>query len=236
MAGSSAFEFGRASYRAGLMTRGQMARSVFENVRFRLVGSTDARTTALQDQIGDSLRGARQRDLHRLAPDILSGLLPRLYPQMLAEAWAHQDAGRPVYICTAASSEIAVLLATILDFDGAIGTVPEVVDGYYTGRIVPPFTYREGKAEAMRTLAEREGLSLEESYAYSDSESDLPMLRAVGNPVAVNPDRPLAKIARDEGWQVMTFETIGRRLVLGGAIAVTALVGGVGAMVSRRAP
>ena len=234
MAGSSAFEFGRASYRAGLMTRGQMARSAFENVRFRLVGSTDARTTALQDQIGDSLRGVRQRDLHRLAPDVLAGLLPRLYPQMLSEAWAHQDAGRPVYICTAASSEIAEILATILSFDGAIGTVPEVVDGHYTGNILQPFTYREGKAEAMRTLAEREGISLADSYAYSDSESDLPMLRAVGHPVAVNPDKELSRIAKEEGWQVMTFETIGRRLVLGGAIGTTALVGGVGAIVKRK--
>lgn len=234
MAGSSAFEFGRASYRAGLMSRGQMARSIFENIRFRLVGSTDERTTALQDQIGDSLRGARQRDLHRLAPDVLAGLLPRLYPQMLSEAWAHQDAGRPVYICTAASSEIAGILAGILSFDGAIGTVPEVVDGHYTGRIVPPFTYREGKAEAMRTLAATEGIDLAKSYAYSDSESDMPMLRAVGHPVAVNPDRQLARVAAEEGWQVMRFETIGRRLVLGGAIATTALAGGVGALLARR--
>ena len=234
MAGSSAFEFGRASYKAGLMTRGQMLKAGFENARFRLVGSTDSRTDALQEQMGVALRGVNQRALHRLAPDVLAGLLPRLYPQMLAEAWAHQDAGRPVYICTAASSEIAEILANILSFDGAIGTVPEVVDGHYTGRIVQPFTYREGKAEAMRTLAEREGIDLAESYGYSDSESDLPMLRAVGHPVAVNPDRELARVAKEEGWQVMTFETIGRRLALGGAIGLTAMVGGVGSLVARR--
>ena len=234
MAGSSAFEFGRASYKAGLMTRGQMLKAGFENARFRLVGSTDSRTDALQEQMGVALRGVNQRALHRLAPDVLAGLLPRLYPQMLAEAWAHQDAGRPVYICTAASSEIAEILANILSFDGAIGTVPEVVGGHYTGRIVQPFTYREGKAEAMRTLAEREGIDLAESYGYSDSESDLPMLRAVGHPVAVNPDRELARVAKEEGWQVMTFETIGRRLALGGAIGITALVGGVGSVIARR--
>jgi len=112
--------------------------------------------------------------------------------------------------------------------------VPEVVDGHYTGRIVQPFTYREGKAEAMRTLAEREGIDLAASYGYSDSESDLPMLRAVGHPVAVNPDRELARVAEQEGWQVMTFETIGRRLALGGAIGITALVGGVGSVIARR--
>jgi hypothetical protein len=73
MAGSSAFEFGRASYRAGLMTRGQMARSAFENVRFRLVGSTDARTNALQDQIGVMplcriCLARAQKSLRRLLP------------------------------------------------------------------------------------------------------------------------------------------------------------------------
>ena len=70
---------------------------------------------------------------------------------------------------------------------------------------------------AMRELAEREGIDLAESYAYSDSESDLPMLRAVGHPVAVNPDGELARVAREEGWDVMRFERLGRRLkMLGG--------------------
>jgi HAD superfamily hydrolase (TIGR01490 family) len=234
MAGSSAFEFGRAAYRAGLLSRRQMANSAFENLRFRLVGSTDGRTDQLRERMGGLLEGVNQRDVHRLAPDILTGLLPRLYPQMLEEAWGHQDAGRPIYICTAASSEVAELLATILGFDGGIGTVPEVAHGQYTGGTIGPFTYREGKAEAIRALATSEGIDLSASYAYSDSESDLPMLRAVGHPVAVNPDRTLAKIAAEEGWQVKRFETIGRRLILGGVIATTALAGGIGAMVTRR--
>jgi phosphoserine phosphatase len=166
---------------------------------------------------------------------VLAGILPRVYPQMLEVAYAHQDAGRPVYICTAASQEVADLLAHVLTFDGGIGTVSEVADGVYTGRPGGPFTYREGKAEAIRALAEREGFELSESYAYSDSESDLPMLRAVGHPVAVNPDGPLARVAREEGWDVMRFETLGRRLKLAGAALTAVAVGGVGrALVARR--
>ena len=80
-------------------------------------------------------------------------------------------------------------MAIVLTFDGAVGSVSEVVDGHYTGRAGGPFTYREGKAQAIRELAEREGIDLAASWAYSDSESDLPMLRAVGHPVAVNPGR-----------------------------------------------
>jgi hypothetical protein len=80
----------------------------------------------------------------------------------------------------------------------------------------------------MEEFAAAHAIELADSYAYSDSLSDLPMLRAVGNPVAVNPDPPLAQIARAEGWQVMRFERLGRRLV---ALAVTLLatVAGFGA-------
>ena len=71
-----------------------------------------------------------------------------------------------------------------------------------------PFTYREGKARALRELAAAEGIDLAASWAYSDSESDLPMLRLVGNPVAVNPDTELGRIARAEGWEVLRLSLI----------------------------
>ncbi len=89
--------------------------------------------------------------------------------------------GVPVYILTAASQEMADLLAHVLAFDGGLGSRSEIVDGRYTGRPAGPFNYREGKVVSMRELAEREGIDLGASYAYSDSESDLPMLRAVGH-------------------------------------------------------
>jgi phosphoserine phosphatase len=176
----------------------------------------------------------RVRDLQRLAPDVLAGVLPRVYPQMLEIAYRHQDAGRPVYICTAASQEIADLMAVVLTFDGAVGSVAEVVDGTYTGRAGGPFTYREGKAQAIRDLAERKGIDLADSWGYSDSESDLPMLRAVGHPVAVNPDRELAQIARDEGWEILRFEKLGRRLRVAFAAALAAGLGGAGSIVVSR--
>ncbi len=95
--------------------------------------------------------------------------------------------------------------------------------------------YGEGKVEAMRRYAADHDIDLAESFAYSDSASDLPMLRAVGNPVVVNPDTDLAKVARQEGWRVMRFEKLGRRLaILGGTIAA-AVAGGIGSvLVSRR--
>src|SRR5437588_217362 len=139
MAGSSAFEFARAAARAGLMSRRELAGDALANLAFRLKGSTDASTDAVRERIGQALAGVRQRDLLRLGPDMLAGILPRVYPQMLRTAYEHQDAGRRVYICTAASAELADVLAGVLRFDGAVGTRPEVVDGIYTGRIDGPF-------------------------------------------------------------------------------------------------
>jgi HAD superfamily hydrolase (TIGR01490 family) len=234
MAGSSAFEFARASYRAGLLSRRDLAAGAWANLRFRLQGSTDAGTQALRDRILRDVRGVRVRDLERLAPDVLAGVLPRVYPQMLRVAYEHQDAGRGVFICTAASQGMAEMLAGVLGFDGAIGARYEAVDGVYTGRPGGPFTYRDGKAQAIRELAVAEGIELADSWAYSDSESDLPMLRAVGHPVAVNPDATLAQVAREEGWEVMRFETLGRRLKLVGAALTAAAVGSAGSLVVSR--
>jgi phosphoserine phosphatase len=158
-------------------------------------------------------------------------VLPRLYPQMLARAYAHQDAGVPVYILTAASQEMANLLAHVLAFDGGIGSRSEIVDGRYTGRPAGPFNYREGKVLSMREVAERDGIDLSASYAYSDSESDVPMLRAVRHAVVVNPDPDLRRIAVAEGWEVLDLDRLGRRLKLLGAMGAAALLGGVGRVV-----
>jgi HAD superfamily hydrolase (TIGR01490 family) len=236
MAGSSAFQFGRAAYKAGIVTRRRLAGDAWENVLFRLRGSTDAGTDALRERVGRMLDGVRVRDLQRMAPEVLAGVLPRMYPQMLRIAYEHQDAGRPIFICTAASQEMAELLAIVLTFDGAVGSVSEVIDGHYTGRAGGPFTYREGKAEAITALAERERIDLGASWAYSDSESDLPMLRLVGHPVAVNPDSELGRVARVEGWEVLRFERLGRRLRVLGAAGVAAALGGLGSIVLSRRP
>ena len=235
MAGSSGLYWARAARGAGLLTRRRMLRYGWQNVKFRLQGSTDQATDRIRREVGEMIGGQRVIDLQRLAPKVLAGVLPRLYPQMLEVAHAHQDAGRPVYICTAASQEMAEMLAHVLSFDGALGARSEVVDGRYTGRAAGPFTYREGKAEAMRQLAAKEAIDLGASYAYSDSESDLPMLRAVGHPVVVNPDAQLRRVAREEGWEVMRFEQLGRHLKATGAFLLAALVGtGVRTVAGRR--
>jgi HAD superfamily hydrolase (TIGR01490 family) len=228
MAGSSGIFFARAAYETGMITRTRLARDAYENLRFRLRGSTDDRADDVRKRVGEMIAGVAVRDLQRLSPRVLAGVLPRLYPQMLERAYAHQDAGVPVYILTAASQEMADLLAHVLAFDGGLGSRSEIVDGRYTGRPAGPFNYREGKVLSMRELAEDEGIDLQLSFAYSDSESDLPMLRAVGQPVVVNPDAELRRIAEREGWEVLRLDRLGQRLKVIAALGAVAALGGLG--------
>ena len=236
MAGSSGVFFARAAYETGMISRRRLVMDVYENVRFRLLGSTDDRADDVRKRVGEMIAGVRVRDLERLSPRVLSGVLPRLYPEMLERAYAHQDAGMPVYILTAASQEMADLLAHVLSFDGGLGSRSEIVDGHYTGRPAGPFNYREGKVISMREVSDRESLDLAASFAYSDSESDLPMLRAVGHAVVVNPDALLRRIALEEGWEVIELDRLGRRLKLLAAVgAATALASAGRGLVERGA-
>jgi HAD superfamily hydrolase (TIGR01490 family) len=221
-----------------MLSRRQLASDAWANLRFRLRGSTDEDTHALRDRISESMAGTHVTEMERLGAPVLARVLPRIYPGMLELAHAHQDEGRRAYIATAASRELAEILAHVLALDGGIGSqFSDVQDGVYTGRPAGLFIYGEGKATAIRQLAAREGIDLDASYAYSDSASDLPMLRAVGHPVAVNPDRELLNVARREGWEVLRFDRLGRRLkTAGGVLAGAAVAGGLSSavVVTRR--
>ena len=238
MAGSSGMQFARVATRHGLVGRRQLASWAIEHLRYRLRGTTDERTAEVLRVARELIAGVPARSIERMNPEVLAAILPRVYPQMLDEVNAHQDAGRATFIVSAAGNGVVEPLARVLGMDGGIGTSYEVDgDGAFTGRFDGPFVYGPGKVEAMEAFAVEHGIDLDGSFAYSDSLSDLPMLRSVGHPVAVNPDPALAEIAREEGWQTMRFEQLGRRLV---AVMVTVLatVAGFGAsrIAARRKP
>ena len=238
MAGSSGMQFARVATRHGIVGRRQLGSWAVEHLRYRLRGTTDERTTEVLRVARDLISGVPARSLERMNPEVMAAILPRVYPQMLDEVYAHQDAGRATFIVSAAGNGVVEPLAAVLGMDGGIGTSYEIdSEGAFTGRFDGPFVYGEGKVVAMQAFAAEHGIDLAESFAYSDSLSDLPMLRAVGHPVVVNPDPPLAELAREEGWQTMRFEQLGRRLV---ALTVTLLatIAGFGAsrIAARRKP
>ncbi len=116
----------------------------------------------------------------------------------------HKLCGRDVVVVSASGEEIVAPIARALGATHAMATRMVVEDGKYTGE-VGFYCYGEGKVDAIRELAAREGYALEHCYAYSDSVTDLPMLEAVGHPTVVNPDRALRKEATSRDWPVLTF-------------------------------
>jgi HAD superfamily hydrolase (TIGR01490 family) len=212
-----------------------MARWGLDHLRFRLRGADDDATARVLREVKDVLVGVPLTDVSRMTPEVLAAILPRVYPRMLDEVYSHQDAGRATVIVSAAGQGIVEMLARVFEMDAGIGT-PYAVgpDGRFDGRLDGPFMYGEGKVEAIEGFAAENDIDLSESWAYSDSASDLPMLRAVGNPVAVNPDEELARIAREHGWRVMRFERLGRRLAIAGAMLTAAAVGSGSALLARR--
>ncbi|HEX5376743.1 MAG TPA: HAD-IB family hydrolase [Solirubrobacterales bacterium] len=239
MAGSSGMQFARIAAKRKIVSRRQLAGWVVEHMRYRLRGTTDARTEEVLRVARELISGLSATTVDRMGPEVMAAILPRVYPQMLDEVYAHQDAGRATFIVSAAGHDVVESLANVLGMDGGIGTRYELDgEGSFTGRFDGPFVYGPGKVEAMQAFAAAHDIDLATSYAYSDSISDLPMLRAVGNPVVVNPDPPLLEIAREEGWQTLRFERLGRRLV---AVAVTLLAtvagfGGSRIAARRKAP
>ena len=136
---------------------------------------------------------------------MLADVEPIIYAEALELMETHRAAGHRVYLVSASPEEIVLPLADMLGVDGAICSRGEVDEqGRYTGQMAF-YAYGRVQGGAIRELAERTGLDLGARSAYSDSATDLPMLEAVGHPVAVNPDRALAKVARERGWEIRNF-------------------------------
>jgi HAD superfamily hydrolase (TIGR01490 family) len=227
ISGASTFVLAMAAWRAGLVPRSQITHDALEAVKFRFSGASDETSIGVRDRILAVVKGVRYDDLVGLNADTTPKLLDKVRPEALNLVERHRQAGRATYIVSAAPVELVDPLAHALGMTGGIGTRSEVVDGAYTGNLVGPFCYGEGKVEAITELARWEGLDLDQCYAYSDSASDLPMLQAVGHPVAVNPDAKLDRIARREGWPIVIFSRRTKAVVrrttqaLGGAALAT---------------
>ncbi len=210
-----------------------------KQLRFVLSGSENLEDMASATSAALSFVEGRSVDeLLALGEEIFDdSMVDKLIPGSLALAQAHLDSGEEVWLVTATPVEVARLLARRLGLTGALGTVSEIKDGAYTGRLVGPPLHGLAKAEAVRALAEREGLDLSQCWAYSDSANDIPMLSAVGNPVAVNPDATLRAHARDNDWRIRDFsrrEQV-KRIALPALSAATGLAAGlaVGYAVAR---
>ncbi|MCP4307947.1 MAG: HAD-IB family hydrolase [bacterium] len=231
IAGSSAFVFGRAAWRADMIPTSELLADARKAITFRFTGASDDKANAIRDRILDAITGHSVDELMTLADDVIPQLLDDVRKESQGFLGLHAEAGRDTYMVTASPIEIVASLASELGMTGAIATVAETADGVYTGGLAEPFCYGPAKADAIRRVAERDGYDLDICYAYSDSLSDLPMLEVVGHPVAVNPDNGLQAVARTRGWPIVEFSRTARRVIR----TTTASVGAVGLSVATYA-
>jgi HAD superfamily hydrolase (TIGR01490 family) len=240
MQGASIYHFARGLAARDFFTWRDLAQFAWKQVAFRVKGIEDpAHMEEAKQAALAFVAGHKVEEVVALGEEIYDELMAdRIWSGTRALAQLHLDAGQRVWLVTAAPAELASLIARRLGLTGALGTVAESKDGVYTGRLVGEPLHGPAKAEAIHALAEREGLDLSRCSAYSDSANDEPMLSLVGNPVAVNPDLALKRIARERGWTIRDFRT-GRKAARVGvpaAAGMGAVAGGVavGLAVRRR--
>ncbi|MFL6243694.1 MAG: HAD family hydrolase [Acidimicrobiia bacterium] len=232
IAKSSVLAFGRPFYREGLLSRRSIVKSLYAQVVFMMVGADEQKMEKLRVAMSAMTRGWNRDHVASIVRETLTDVIePIIYAEALELFDEHHAAGRKVVIVSSAPLEVVQPLAEFLGADEGVGTRAAIDDeGNYTGEL-EFYAYGANKAQAIRELAARQYINLPMSYAYSDSITDLPMLDVVGHPVAVNPDKELARLAREREWETREFEhpvrlrdrmpvpPTGPTLAVGGALA-----------------
>ncbi|MDO9378156.1 MAG: HAD-IB family hydrolase [Nocardioidaceae bacterium] len=244
IATSSTLAFGRPFYAGGLINRRSVLRSAYAQFMFGINGIDQDQMDKMRAYLTDLCSGWDVQTVRDIVAETLHTIVdPLVYAEAVELLEGHRAAGRDVVIVSASGAEVVEPIGEMLGADRVVATRLVEVDGRYTGEI-SFYAYGENKAVAMRELAEQEGYDLDRCYAYSDSETDVPMLDAVGHAFAVNPDRPLRRVAAERGWPVLEFarpvalrprplESTGSKVVVAG-LAIGAVSAGVVARQVRR--
>lgn len=238
MVGASIYYFAKGLVARKVITNRDLWTFAYDQVRFRVSGAeSHAAMRKVRESALAFVAGKSVDDIVSYGEEIYDEMMAeRIYTGTRALAQQHLDAGQRVWLVTATPVELANIIAQRLGFTGALGTVSEVVDGCYTGRLVGEPLHGPAKAEAILALAEREGLDLSRCTAYSDSSNDVPMLSAVGRAVAINADEELRAVARERAWDVKDFRTGRTAIKIGvpAAAGLGAVTGGIFAGLAYR--
>ena len=218
MQGASIFHLARGLYARDFFSARDIGRFAWQQAKFRVLGREDldnvheARETALSFAEGHTVA-----ELTAIGEEVFDEVMAdKVWPGTRALAQMHLDAGQRVWLVTATPVEVAAVIARRLGLTGALGTVAETEDGVYTGRLVGEILHGEAKAEAVRALAEREGLDLAAARPTATRPTTSRCSRWWGSPCAINPDGRLRDHAREHGWRVRDYRT-GRKAVKIGA-------------------
>ena len=205
--GSSSFLFGKSAFERKFFSRKDFWRFAWHQFVFIWKGENNPKLSALKDSALSLVQGQRVSDLQELVDEVYEKHIKlKLWPETVRLAKDHIKQGREVWLVTAAPQELGDVIAHELGLTGAIGTKVERKNGILTGKLVGKPIHGAEKRKALKALAKDRNLSLKRSYAYSDSQNDLPMLTAVGHPVAVNPDKILTRYAKAADWPIYDFK------------------------------
>jgi len=205
IAKSSTLAFSKPFQAGGLLSRKALLRSVYSQFVYVVGGADHDQMEKMRQFLSELVTGWDVATVKEIVADTLHNVVdPLVYDEAVQLIEEHHAAGRDVVIVSASGAEVVEPIGELLGADHVIATTMGIEDGKYTGEIAF-YAYAEGKAEAMRTLATANGYDLDACYAYSDSATDVPMMEAVGHPFAVNPDKELRRIAKEQDWPILIF-------------------------------
>ena len=205
IARSSPLALGRSFFREGLISRSFLLKSIYAQLVFQLTGADEEKMEKVREAAAKLTTGWEVERVRQIVTDVLEEVVsPLIYAEALELMHDHRGAGRLICLVSSSPEEIVEPLAKMLRIDRFIATRPRVEDGKYTGDL-EFYAYGPQKADAIKQLAAELDIELAGSYAYSDSVTDLPMLEVVGNPVPVNPDKDLRRVALERGWETRVF-------------------------------
>jgi HAD superfamily hydrolase (TIGR01490 family) len=206
IAKSSVLAFGRPFYREGLLSKRAIVKSMYAQIVYMLVGADESKMEEVREAMLSLTKGWQQDHVAQIVAETLDEVIsPIVFAEALDLFDEHHREGRAVVIVSSSPAEVVNPLGQYLGADQVIATRARIDgDGAYTGEL-EFYAYGPHKAEAISDYAETHTVDLADSYAYSDSITDVPMLAIVGHPVAVNPDKDLAREALDRGWEIRHF-------------------------------
>ncbi|MDQ0375242.1 HAD superfamily hydrolase (TIGR01490 family) [Cellulomonas humilata] len=232
--GASAFHLGVGLYRRGFFRRRDLIEFGFHQFRYLTFGENKHQIDEVRSRALSIMKGHSVAEVTAIAEDVYDEVLClRIYPGTQRLLDQHIAAGHSVWLVTATPVEIGSLIARRLGATGSLGTIAEHADGFYTGRLVGDMLHGQAKADAVRAIAEREGIDLSTSYAYGDSTNDVAILSEVGFPCAINPDRRLRRYAATVGWPVREFRNRRRNARRGTTVASLAGLAWAGGLIAR---
>jgi len=202
--GSTSILFGKVAFTGGSIKRRDIWRFMWEHVMYMRRGEKNSKMADFKDRALMLTKGHSVEELQGLIDQVYRDeIKPRLWPRSLERLKHHLEQGHEVWLVSAAPVELAQAIADDLGATGALGTIVGHDGNVLTGELVGAPLHGKAKRRAIKALAKERGISLRKSWAYSDSVNDLPMLSAVGNQVAVNPDQQLRRYAVAAGWEIL---------------------------------